>query len=78
MHFDRMMVAWREAFDSDLPELERKINDVMTVAFLSDVAFGKYCDEVAAPNWGRNQTFIRHVNEIRANAKATIASMQAT
>jgi hypothetical protein len=78
MHFTRMMGAWREAFDSDLPEVEQTINDFLTVYLLSDATFGKYYDEIAAPNWGRNQSFIRHVDEIRANMQATIEKAQAT
>ena len=33
MHFTRMMGAWREAFDSDLPEIEQTINDFLAVFF---------------------------------------------
>ncbi len=77
MHFTRMMASWREAFSSDLPEVERRVNDFVTVTLLSDATFGKYYDEIAAPGWGRNQSFIRHVDELRANAQATIEEAQA-
>ena len=78
IHFSRMMASWREAFDSDLPEVERRINDVVMVNLLSDPTFGKYYDDTAAPNWGRNQSFIRHVDKIRANMQETIEKAQAT
>ncbi len=77
MHFNRMLGAWREALDSDLPEVEQTINDFVTVTLLSDATFGKYYDEFAAPVWGRNSSFIRHVDGLRANAQATLEKTQA-